>query len=153
MKTIVIADDHQLVRSNVKALLEAEPDFRVLGEASDGLETVQLVESRKPDVLVLDLVMPRMNGIEVTQYVSEHCPETSVVIYSIYGNEAYVLGAVKAGARAYVLKETAPEELVRAIRQVSAGHHYLSPPLSEKALEAYRERVNNSTSGQCPTTT
>src|SRR5512147_2827783 len=124
MPTIVLADDHNVVRHGLRALLEAEPDFRVIGEASDGLETAQMVERLKPDVLVVDLMMSGINGLEVTRQVSKRSPGTNVVILSMYGNEGYVLEALRAGAKAYVLKESTSEELVRAVREASSGNHY-----------------------------
>jgi len=137
MPTIVLADDHNVVRNALKALLEAEPDFRVIGEAKDGLETVKMVERLKPDVLVTDLMMPGINGIEVTRQVSKRYPGTNVVVLSMYADEAYVLEALRAGAKAYVLKESSPEELTIAVKEVAAGNHYLGSSLSQRAIEAY----------------
>jgi DNA-binding NarL/FixJ family response regulator len=131
MTTIVLADDHAAVRRHVRALLEEEPDFGVIGEAADGLETVQTVEHLKPDVLVLDLMMGGMNGIEVTRRVARSSPNTGVVIYSIYGIKAYVVEALQAGAKAYVLKGLDSAELVRAVREVAAGRIYLPGYLSQ----------------------
>ena len=142
MINIVLADDHHVVRQGLRALLVAEPDFKVVGEASDGLEAVRLVDSVKPDVLVVDLMMAGLNGLEVTRQVSRLSPKTRIVILSMYGNEAYVLEALRAGAKAYVLKESTTGELVLAIRQAAAGHRYLSLPLSENALEEYRQKIN-----------
>lgn len=140
MTSIVLADDHHVVRQGLKALLEKEPDFEIVGEAGDGLETVQLVEKLLPNILVLDLMMGGINGIEVTRQVIKRAPKTAVVIFSIYGNEAYVLEALRAGAKAYVLKESTLSELVRAIREASTGHRYLGPPLPELAIEAYLQK-------------
>jgi DNA-binding NarL/FixJ family response regulator len=131
MTTIVLADDHAAVRRHVRALLEEEPDFGVIGEAADGLKTVQTVEHLKPDVLVLDLMMGGMNGIEVTRRVARSSPNTGVVIYSIYGIKAYVTEALQAGAKAYVLKGLDSAELVRAVREVAAGRIYLPGYLSQ----------------------
>jgi len=146
MISIVLADDHQIVRHGLKALLEAEADFEVVGEASDGIEAVNLVESLQPGVLVTDLMMGGMSGIEVTYQVVKRSPKTAVVILSMYGNEAYVHEALRAGARAYVLKDSTSEELVRAVREAVQGHRYLSSPLSEKAIEAYMEKSAEATS-------
>ena len=143
MPTIVLADDHNVVRHGLRALLEAEPDFRVIGEASDGLETAQMVERLKPDVLVVDLMMTGINGLEVTRQVSKRSPGTNVVVLSMYGNEGYVLEALRAGAKAYVLKESTAEELVRAVREAAMGNHYLGPPLSERAIEAYTQKTES----------
>jgi two-component system response regulator NreC len=141
--TIVLADDHHVVRQGLRSLLEAEPDFSVVGEAGDGLEAAQLIECLRPDVLVLDLMMPGLNGLEVTRQVSQRSPRTHVVILSMHPNEAYVLEALRAGAAAYVLKESTSAELVRAVREAVAGWRYLSPPLSERAIEAYMQRAES----------
>ncbi len=141
MSTIFLADDHPVLRQGLRALLESEQDFSTVGEADDGLEAVQLVERLRPDVLVLDLMMPGLPGLEVTRQVCQRCPQTGVVILSMYASEAYVLEALNAGARAYVLKKSTASELVRAIREVLAGRRYLSPPLSERAIEAYLQKA------------
>jgi DNA-binding NarL/FixJ family response regulator len=141
MTTIIVADDHHVVRQGLRALLEAEPDFRLVGEASDGLGTVQLVERLKPDVLVIDLMMPGLNGLEVTRQVSQRSPQTRVVILSMHANEAYVLEALRNGASGYVLKDSSAADLVQAVREVVAGRRYLSPPLSERAIEAYVQKA------------
>jgi two-component system response regulator NreC len=141
MIKIVIADDHRIVRQGVHVLLEAEPDFSVLAEAKDGLEAVHMVERFHPDVLLLDLIMPEMNGLEVTREVRRRFPQTNIVILTMHANEAYVLEALQAGAQGYVIKDSSSEELVRTIREVAAGHRYLGPPLSEEMIEAYRKRA------------
>lgn len=143
MTTIVLADDHHIVRQGLRSLLEAEPDFSVIGETGDGLEAAQLVERLQPDVLVLDLMMPSLNGLEVTRQVSQRSPQTHVVILSMYANEAHVLEALRAGAVAYVLKESTAAELVRAVREAVAGRRYLSPPLSERAIEVYMQKAES----------
>lgn len=138
--TIILADDHQIVRQGLRSLLEAEPDFRVVGEASKGLEAIQLSERLKPDVLVLDLMMGDISGLEVTRQIVERAPKTAVVILTMYGNEGYVLEALRAGAKAYILKESTATELVRAIREATAGRRYLGSPLSEKAIDTYLQK-------------
>jgi DNA-binding NarL/FixJ family response regulator len=145
MVTIVLADDHHVVRQGLRTLLESEPDFRVVGEAGDGLEAVQLVERLQPDVLVLDLMMPSLDGLEVTRQVSERSPQTRVVILSIHSSEAYVLEALRHGAAGYVLKASSAADLIKAVREVNAGRHYLSPPLSEHAIEAYVQKAKEAT--------
>jgi len=141
--TIVLADDHQVVRHGLRSLLEAEPDFSVVGETGDGLEAAQLVERLQPDVLVLDLMMPGLNGLEVTRQVSQRSPRTRVVILSMHASEAHVLEALRSGAAAYVLKESTSAELVRAVREAVAGRRYLSSPLSERAIEAYMQKAES----------
>lgn len=139
MTTIVLADDHQLVRQGLRALLEVESDLRVIGEAGDGLEAVRLVERLNPNVLVLDLMMPGINGLEVTRQLKKSSFQIGIVILSMYAEEAYVLEALGNGASAYVLKDSNASDLVHAVREVAAGRRYLSPPLSDRAIEVYQE--------------
>ena len=141
MTTIVLADDHHVVRQSFHLLLASEPGFQVLGEAATGLETIELVERLRPDVVVVDLMMPELNGIEVARRLRKQFPKTVIVILSMHENEAYVFEALRAGVSAFVLKKSTAQELVYAIRQAIAGHLFLSPPLSEHAIEAYLERA------------
>ena len=141
MTTIVLAEDHQIVRQGLRALLESESDFSIAGETGNGLEAVELVERLHPDVLVVDLMMPGLNGLEVTRQAGKRSPQTRVVILSMHANEAYVLEALRNGAKGYVLKDSSLADLVRAIREVTAGKHFLSPPLSERAIEIYKQRT------------
>ena len=143
---ILLADDHQIVREGFRALLEAEPDFEIVAETGDGLEAVRLAEHQKPHVLVVDLMMPGLNGLEVARQISQRVPMTHVVVLSMHANEAYVLEALKNGACAYVLKDASAAELVRAVREANVGHRYLSPPLSEPAINSYIQRARNSDS-------
>lgn len=145
MITIVLADDHQVVRQGLRALLKAEADFNVVGEAGDGLEALRLVEQLKPNVLVVDVMMPGLNGLEVSRQLNKHSPATHVVVLSMYSNEAYVLEALGNGASAYVLKDSSSADLVHAVREVAAGRRYLSPPLSDRAIEAYQEKAKAAT--------
>lgn len=141
MIKIVLADDHQVVRKGFKALLSAEPDFKVVGEAGDGFETLKLIEQLQPEILVLDIMMSGINGLEVTRQLSKKSPKTGIIILSMHSNEAYVLEALRCGAKAYILKESPPEELIKAIKEVHYGRRYLSPPLSELAIEAYTQKA------------
>jgi DNA-binding NarL/FixJ family response regulator len=141
MTTILLADDHRIVRQGLRALLEAEPDFSLVGETGDGLEAIQLAERLQPDVIVLDLMMPGISGLEATRQISDNCPQTQVVILSMHADEAYVLEALRNGASGYVLKDSSADDLVRAVREVEAGRRYLSPPLSERAIEAYTRKA------------
>jgi DNA-binding NarL/FixJ family response regulator len=140
--TIVLADDHQVVRQGLRSLLEAEPHFRVLGEAGNGLDVPRIVERLRPDVLVLDMMMPGLNGLEVTRQVKKRSPKTQVVILSMHKDESYVLEALKNGATAYVLKDSSAEELVKAVHEASASRRYLSPPLSDSDIQIYVHRAN-----------
>jgi len=135
--SILLADDHHIVRQGLRALLEAEPDFHVLGEAADGLEAVQLVERLQPDVLLVDVMMPGLGGLEATRQVRERFPKTQVVVLSMHSNEAYVLQALRNGALGYVLKDSNAADLIKAVREAGAGRRYLSPPLSDYIIDAY----------------
>ena len=137
MINIILADDHQVVRKGLKALLASEPEFSVIGEANDGLEALQLAERVQPDVLVLDLMMAGINGLEVTRQLSKKFPKIAIVILSMHSNEAYVQESLRSGAKAYILKESPPEELIHAVKEVHAGRRYLSNPLTERAINAY----------------
>ena len=143
MTDILLADDHHLVRQGLKALLDGEPHFRLVGEAGNGLEAVRLAERVRPDVLITDLVMPGLNGLEVTRQVTRSHPRTRVVILSMYADDAYVFEALRNGASAYVLKDSQASDLVKAVREVAAGKRYLSPPLSERSLELYVRKVKS----------
>jgi two-component system, NarL family, response regulator NreC len=141
--TILLADDHHVMRQGLRMLLEAQEDFRVVAEAGDGLEAVKLVERLKPHVLIVDLMMPGINGLEVARQVSHHSPQTRIIVLSMYGNEPYVLEALRNGAVGYVLKDADAAELLRAVHEVVAGRRYLSPPLSEHAIEAYLQKAQD----------
>ena len=130
MTTILLVDDHQVVRWGLRALLEAEPEFSVVGETADGLEAARLVEELRPEVVVLDLMIPGVNGLEVTRQIRRRFPKTHVVILSMHANEGYVLRALRYGAEGYVLKDSSTAELLLAVREVSAGRRYLGAPLS-----------------------
>ena len=138
---VVLADDHTMVREGLRSLLESKGSISVIGEASDGLETVSVVEKLKPDVTVLDLMMPKLNGMEVTRQISKL---THVLIVSMHANEAYVLECLRNGAFGYVLKDSSAQELVEAVIKVSQGLRYLSAPLSERAISFYTQRTQTS---------
>ena len=130
--TIIVVDDHPIVRQGLRHLLEAEPEFRVVGEAEDGIAAIQLLERLKPDILVLDMMMPSLNGLEVLRRLKNISPNTRTIILSMQSADAYVFESLKNGAAGYVLKETGPSELVNAVRQVVLGNQYLSPKLSKR---------------------
>jgi len=141
---IVLADDHQIVRQGLRALLEAEDDLAVVGEADTGLEALQLVERLQPHVLVLDIMMPELGGLEVTHQIKQRSSQTEVVILSMYTNKAYVARALKNGAAAYVLKKSTASDLVKAVRAVAEGQTYLSPPLSNTDVTEYVQQLRDS---------
>jgi DNA-binding NarL/FixJ family response regulator len=139
--SIVLADDHPVVRQGLRGALEAEADFSVVGEAGDGLETLKVVERLQPNVLLLDLVMPGLGGLDVLPIVRQRAPRTRVAILSMYANEDFVLQAFKGGALAYVLKGCHPSHIVEAVRRAAEGRLYLSPALSDRAFAAYQEKA------------
>ena len=141
--TIVLADDHQMMRQGLRMVLEAQEHFQVVAEAGNGLDTLTLVERFHPCVLIVDVMMPGLNGLEVTRQVRQRASRTRVIVLSMYSNEAYVLEALRHGAASYVLKEAPADELVRAVHEVVAGRRYLSPPLSERAIEAYLQKAQD----------
>lgn len=138
--TVLLADDHHVVREGLRALLEDTEDLEVVGEAGDGLQTLSLAERLRPHVLVLDLMMPGLGGLEITRRLRLRLPGTRVVILSMYAEEGYVIQALRNGASGYVLKGASARDLLHAVREAAAGRRWLSPPLSERAMEAYLER-------------
>jgi DNA-binding NarL/FixJ family response regulator len=135
--TVLLADDHPIVRQGMRHLLEAESDVKVVGEATDGLEAVQLVEKHRPNVLIVDMMMPGLNGLEVLRQVKKRSPATFSIVLSMQSADAYVVEALKSGASGYILKDSGPSELVNALRQVIQGQRFLSPKLSERLINAY----------------
>ena len=133
---ILLADDHLVVRQGFKALLEREPDFEVIAETGDGIEAVRLAEQHKPTVAVLDLMMPGLNGMQVSRQLTQRLA-TRTVILSMHADEGYVLESLRNGASAFVLKDASAAELIRAVREAVAGRRYLSPPLSQPAMDTY----------------
>ncbi len=131
MMRIVVADDHRLLTRGLKIMLEAVPEFQVVGEAYDGLEAVRLAERLRPEVLITDLRMPGLDGIQVTQAVCRSCPTTRVIVLSLYANKVYVTRAFEAGALGYVSKDASGDELVEAVRAVAAGEKFLGSQLEK----------------------
>jgi len=138
---ILLADDHNILRDGMRLLLERQPGFAVVGEAGDGREIVELAREHHPDVVVMDIAMPNMNGIEATRRIVEKQPETGVVILSMHYDESYVLRSLKAGARAYLLKDALKSELIAAIRAVAEGRSFFSPKVSRILQEDYVEAL------------
>lgn len=135
--TILLADDHEIFRQGLTMLLGAQPDFTVVGQAADGLEAVALAERLRPNVLIVDMLMPGLSGMDVTCQVRQRLPETRVVVLSMHADESYVLSALQNGANAYVLKDSSAADLVQAVRAAMAGQRFLSPVLTERAIQAY----------------
>jgi two-component system, NarL family, response regulator NreC len=134
---ILLADDHTVMRAGLRALLERQPNLEIVGEAEDGRQTVQLASSHVPDVVVMDIAMPNLNGVEATRRMVSKQPTISVVILSMYSDESYVMRALEAGARAYLLKDSAVTDLIRAIEAVSQGKSFFSPKISRILAEEY----------------
>jgi len=133
----LLADDHIVMRTGLRALLEHQPNLEVVGETENGRETVALAASLRPDVVVMDVGMPVLNGIEATQTIVTQCPTVAVVILSMHADESYVMRALKAGARAYLLKDSAAADLIGAIEAVSQGKSFFSPKVSRILAEDY----------------
>ena len=136
-KRLVIAEDHKILREGLKALLRANDNLQIVGEAEDGLEAVRCVQKHKPDLILLDLSMPRMNGISAIKEIHSRFPETKILALTIHESEDYILETFRAGANGYCLKDSSHAELLNAIESVLAGKAYLSPGVSEKVLEGY----------------
>jgi two-component system, NarL family, response regulator NreC len=140
---ILLADDHAVVRQGFKMILNAQADMEIVGEAGNGREAVDLVERLKPDVVVMDVAMPELNGIEATRRVSEVSPHTRIIALSMHKDSVYVREVLRAGARGYLLKDSGAGDLVSAIRAVARGEGYLSPAVSNAVLDDYRRHVTN----------
>jgi len=140
--TLVLADDHPIVRHGIRMVLEAESDFRIVGEVEDGLKVIETVERLTPDVLILDIMMPGLSGLKVVRQVRAASPGTRTIMLSMYSTEAYIHEALSSGAAGYVAKSAGANLLVDAVRTVVAGRRYLSPPFSERAIELYVQRVD-----------
>jgi two-component system response regulator NreC len=136
---IAIAEDHTILREGLRALLISEPDFDVVCEAGDGRDAIQCIEEHQPDLILMDLSMPRMNGLEAIKEIKKRSRTTMVMALTVHKSEEYILATLQAGADGYVLKDTTHAELVSAIRHVLSGKRYLSPGVSEKVIEGYLE--------------
>jgi two-component system response regulator NreC len=143
MIRIILAEDHAVMRRGLRLVLEGQKDFQVVGEASDGREAVALAESLKPNVAVLDITMHNMNGIEAASQISAKQLGVSIVVLSMHSDEAYVLRALKAGARAYLLKESPEADFIQAIRSVSQGKAFFSPAVSRLLVEDYVRQLQD----------
>ena len=140
---ILLADDHAILRKGVRMLIESQADMEVAGEAKTGREAVDGVRKWKPDIVVMDVSMPELNGIEATRQISDEFPDTKVVALSMHKDSVYVREILRAGARGYLLKESEDDDLLKAIRVVHRGEAFLSPAISDAVLTDYRRHVSN----------
>ena len=138
-KRIVIAEDHTIVRDGLRAMLSSEPDFEVVGEAGDGMEAIRCVNNTSPDLILLDLNMPRMDGISAIKEIKKQSPETKVLALTMHKDEEYILEAFRSGADGYCIKTSSGDEVLSAIRIVTSGRQFVSPDISDKVLEGYLE--------------
>ena len=136
--SILIADDHPIFRAGIRSLLESQTSFEIVAEVADGLDAVEATQEQKPDVVVIDVSMPGMNGLEATLHITGENPRTKVLCLSMHSDPRFADAALRSGAHGYLIKECAPEELVGAIRAVVAGGIYVSPSLGDAVLESYR---------------
>lgn len=135
--TVFVADDHAIVRDGLRSLLAAQPDIEVVGDASNGREAVRKVSKSAPDVVIMDIAMPELNGIEAARQIHEEHPDTQIIFLSMHSTTEHIFRALQAGARGYLLKESAGVQVVDAVRSVYADRLYLSPSISEKVIEGY----------------
>jgi len=137
---VLLADDHTVVRQGLRALLEVEPDISVVGEAETGRQAVQLAGKLRPDVVVMDIAMPVLNGLEATRQIIKMVPAAKVLVLSSYSDDEYVYQLTEAGAVGYLLKQTAAADLIKAVREAKKGRTFFSPAISRRLLDHYRER-------------
>jgi two-component system, NarL family, response regulator NreC len=140
---ILIADDHPFMRTGLRHVLEEHPEFCIVGEAADGREAVSIVEKENPDVAILDVAMPNLNGIEAARQICDSAPGVAIIVLSMHSDEAYILRALKAGARAYLLKQSAEADLIAAVKAVSQGKSFFSPAVSQMLLEDYMRQIRD----------
>jgi two-component system, NarL family, response regulator NreC len=138
---VLLADDHTIMRKGLRLLLERQPNITVVGEASDGRECVELAQTEQPDVVVMDLAMPNLNGIEAARQIVAQNPNVAVAVLSMHSDESYVIRALKAGARAYLLKDSAESDLLGAIEALSDGKSFFSPAISRLLVEDYMRQL------------
>jgi two-component system response regulator NreC len=147
---ILIADDHTIIRTGVRVLLEAEKDMEVVGEAVNGNDAIKLADSLRPDVILMDIAMPGMNGMEATRKIKSRHPETQVVVLTIHRSDEYFFEILRAGASGYVLKGAETNELIIAIREVSRGEVFLHPAMTKKLLQDYLHRMDKTDFSEHP---
>ncbi len=140
---IVVAEDHTIVREGLRALLGSDPDFEIVGEVADGWEAIQSAENLEPDIVLMDLSMPRMHGMEAMREIKKRCPKTKILVLTVHDNEEYVLAALEAGANGYILKHATSAELVTAIKTILSDKQYLSPAISGIVIKGYLDAKKN----------
>ena len=140
---ILLADDHTVMRNGLRLLLERQPNLQVVGEAADGRQAVSLCETVNPDVVVMDIAMPNLNGIEAARQIVNRNPRTAIAILSMHSDESYVIRALKAGARAYLLKDSAEADLLAAVRALTDGKSFFSPAISKILVEDYMRQLES----------
>jgi two-component system response regulator NreC len=138
---IVLADDHTLFRQGLRRVLEEQPGWQVIADASDGATAVRLTMERQPHIVIMDIAMPRLNGVEATRQIVRRAPDVRVLILSMYSDDLYITQALQAGAHGFVLKDSADADLVRAVRDLAAGKSYFSPTVSKVVLDDYVRRL------------
>jgi len=134
---VMVADDHTMVREGLRALLDADPEIEVVSEAKNGIEAFDMARKNKPDIAVLDIAMPKLNGLLVCKKIRQEIPETKVLVLSMYGEEEYVTQALRSGASGFILKDAAASELISAVKSISRGERFLSPTVSWKLVKKY----------------
>jgi DNA-binding NarL/FixJ family response regulator len=150
---ILLADDHGIIRQGLRSLLEKEPDMQVVGEAEDGRRAIELVNECSPDIVIMDITMPNLNGVEATRHITGESSKSKVIALSIHSNRRFVADMLKAGASGYILKECLSDELVQAIRTVSTGGRYLSPRITDVVIDDYVKRLSTTPESRIATLT
>jgi two-component system, NarL family, response regulator LiaR len=141
--TVLITDDHSVVRQGVRVFLETQPEIEVLGEADSGQEAIKMCLELAPDVVLLDLLMPKMNGVEATRQIKQVSPRSNIVILTSYHDDEFIVPAIKAGALSYLLKDVSPTELIAAVKKASIGEAVLHPQVAQKLMKGLRETSEN----------
>jgi two-component system, NarL family, response regulator LiaR len=141
--TVLITDDHSVVRQGVRVFLETQPEIEVLGEADSGQQAIKMCLELAPDVVLLDLLMPKMNGVEATRQIKQVSPRSNIVILTSYHDDEFIVPAIKAGALSYLLKDVSPTELIAAVKKASLGEAVLHPQVAQKLMKGLRETGEN----------
>jgi DNA-binding NarL/FixJ family response regulator len=145
---VLVAEDHTIVRKGICSLIDGKADIQVVGEAEDGREAIEKAEALTPDVVLMDITMPHLNGLEATRQIKKRCPQVKILALTMYTNEEYILQIIQAGASGYVIKQAAPAELISAIHAVYRGDTFLSPSVSKVIIDEYMKHRASSTSAR-----